>query len=76
MKFGAEFRRDKNDNSIQGGARPLYSFVRLWNLANDTPIFESINASPVTGTPAEGAFQIAVTTTLSMFRMIGSFGRT
>jgi hypothetical protein len=57
MKFGAEFRRDKNDNSIQGGARPLYSFVRLWNLANDTPIFESINASPVTGTPAEGAFQ-------------------
>lgn len=57
MKFGAEFRRDKNDNSIQGGARPLYSFVRLWNLANDTPIFEAINASPVTGAPAEGAFQ-------------------
>lgn len=57
LKFGAEFRRDKNNNSIQGGARPLYSFVRLWNLANDTPIFEAINASPVTGNPAEGAFQ-------------------
>ncbi|MEO8042687.1 MAG: TonB-dependent receptor [Acidobacteriota bacterium] len=57
LKIGAEFRRDKNDNSIQGGARPLYSFVRLWNLANDTPIFESINASPVTGAPAEGSFQ-------------------
>jgi hypothetical protein len=57
MKFGVEYRRDKNNNSIQGGARPLYSFVRLWNLANDAPIFESINASPVTGTPAPGEFQ-------------------
>ena len=57
LKFGAEFRRDKNNNSIQGGARPLYSFHRLWNLANDTPIFEAINASPVTGAPATGAFQ-------------------
>ncbi len=57
LKFGAEFRRDKNDNSIRGGARPLYSFVRLWNLANDTPIFEAINASPVTGAPAAGSFQ-------------------
>ena len=57
FKFGAEFRKDKNNNSIQGGARPLYSFVRLWNLANDTPIFEAINASPVTGAPAAGQFQ-------------------
>lgn len=56
LKFGAEYRQEQNDNSIQGGARPLFSFVRLWNLANDTPIFEAINASPVTGAPAEGRF--------------------
>ncbi|HKP70465.1 MAG TPA: TonB-dependent receptor, partial [Pyrinomonadaceae bacterium] len=57
FKFGAEWRKEKNNNSIQGGARPLYSFVRLWNLANDTPIFEAINASPLTGAPAAGEFQ-------------------
>lgn len=56
VKFGGEFRRELNNNSIQGGARPVFSFVRLWNLANDTPIFESINASPITGAPAEGKF--------------------
>ena len=31
-------------NSIIGGARPLFSFVGLWNLANDAPVFEAINA--------------------------------
>jgi len=55
FKFGGEFRKELNDNSLIGGARPLYSFVRLWNLANDTPIFEAINADPSTGAPAEGA---------------------
>lgn len=44
LKFGAEYRRDLNDNTGAGGARPLYSFVRPWNFANDTPIFEAINA--------------------------------
>lgn len=57
IRIGGEIRRDQNDNSIVGGARPLYSFVGLWNLANDTPIFEAINASPVTGEPAAGLFQ-------------------
>ncbi|MEP6703516.1 MAG: TonB-dependent receptor, partial [Acidobacteriota bacterium] len=57
LKFGAEFRRDKNNNSIQGGARPLFTFSRLWNFANDAPVFESINASPATGAPAGGVFQ-------------------
>jgi len=54
FKFGAEVRREKSNNSLIGGARPLYSFVGLWNLANDAPIFESINADPVTGGPATG----------------------
>ena len=55
FKFGGEFRKELNDNSLIGGARPLYSFVGLWNLANGTPIFEAINADPSTGGPAEGA---------------------
>ncbi len=42
-KFGGEYRVDLNDNTGTGGARPLYSFVRPWNFANDTPIFEAIN---------------------------------
>lgn len=44
FKFGAEYRRDLNSNGEVGGARPLYSFVRPWNFANGTPIFESISA--------------------------------
>jgi hypothetical protein len=43
-KFGGEYRIDYNNNTGTGGARPLYSFVRPWNFANDTPIFEAINA--------------------------------
>lgn len=52
VKFGGSFRREFNDNELSGGARPLYSFVGLFNLANDTPIFEAINADPKTGAPA------------------------
>ena len=52
-KFGVEVRREQDINNLVGGARPLYSFVGLFNLANDTPIFESINASPQTGGPAD-----------------------
>lgn len=54
FKFGAEIRREMNDNSIIGGARPLYSFVGLWNLVNDAPIFEAVNADPTTGAGAPG----------------------
>lgn len=54
FKFGAEIRREMNDNSIIGGARPLYSFVGLWNLVNDAPIFEAVNADPTTGAGAAG----------------------
>ena len=48
-KFGAEIRREQDNNNLLGGARPLYSFVGLFNLANDTPIFEAINTDPATG---------------------------
>ena len=54
LKIGGEYRRDMNQNSIIGGARPIFSFISLWNFANDAPLFEGINADPVTGEPSGG----------------------
>ncbi|MGH9872843.1 MAG: TonB-dependent receptor domain-containing protein, partial [Pyrinomonadaceae bacterium] len=51
LKIGGEYRRDLNSNGEVGGARPLYSFHRLWNFANGTPIFEQIVAD-LQGKPA------------------------
>ncbi|HEX9422012.1 MAG TPA: TonB-dependent receptor [Pyrinomonadaceae bacterium] len=45
IKIGGEYRRDLNSNGEVGGARPLYSFHRLWNFANGTPIFEFLAAT-------------------------------
>ncbi len=55
LKIGTQLRFDFNNTSIVGGARPVFSFVGLFNLANDTPIFEGINADPTTGAPADAA---------------------
>lgn len=52
LKFGGEFRREFNDNNLNGAARPLYTFASLFNFANDTPLFYQINANPETGGPA------------------------
>ena len=54
FRFGFEISAEQDNNNLLGGARPLYSNVRLWNFANSTPIFESINADPRTGGPANG----------------------
>ncbi|HEY5884793.1 MAG TPA: TonB-dependent receptor, partial [Pyrinomonadaceae bacterium] len=53
-KFGGEIRREQNNSNSLGGARPLFSFVGLFNLANDTPIFEEIATNPATGLPTDG----------------------
>ncbi len=53
LRFGVEARWEQDNNSLVGGARPLYSFQGLFNLANETPIFEQINADPATGAPAD-----------------------
>lgn len=52
VKFGAELIRDQDNNNLIGGARPDYVFNELWNFANSAPIFEGINANPLTGGPA------------------------
>ncbi len=53
LKYGIEIRREQDNNNLAGGARPVYSFSGLFNLANDAPIFEAINADPVTGAVAD-----------------------
>ena len=54
FKFGFDLSAEQDNNNLLGGARPLYSNVRLWNFANSTPIFEAINADPRNGGPANG----------------------
>ncbi len=53
LKYGGEFRKEFDNNDLSGGARPVYSFVGLFNLANDAPIFEGVNLDPRTGAPAD-----------------------
>src|SRR6185436_15449335 len=53
FKFGGAYRLEQDNSDLSGGSRPLYSFSGLFNLANDTPIFEAINADPRTGDPAD-----------------------
>ncbi len=50
FKVGGEYRLDNNSNGEVGASRPLFSINGLWNLANGTPIFESITAD-ANGTP-------------------------
>ena len=52
-KFGGEFRRELNDDNLNGGSRPLFTFAGLFNYANDAPLFYQINADPRTGGPAD-----------------------
>jgi outer membrane receptor protein involved in Fe transport len=53
LKFGVVLRNEQDNSDTSGGSRPIYSFSGLFNLANDTPIFEGINADPRTGLPAD-----------------------
>ena len=49
LKFGVEYRPELNDDNLNGGSRPLYTFAGLFNFANDAPLFYQINADPETG---------------------------
>jgi hypothetical protein len=50
MKMGVEYSRDVNSGGRLNLARPLFVFVRPWNFANGTPVYEALGASP-TGKP-------------------------
>jgi hypothetical protein len=49
---GFDFSPLQNNNNLSGAARPLYVMHNVWNMVNDTPIFEAIDANPQTGGPA------------------------
>jgi hypothetical protein len=49
MKFGFEFNREQDNDSLIGGARPIQTFQGFWNFANGTPIYEGIEVNPLTG---------------------------
>ncbi|HYP54565.1 MAG TPA: TonB-dependent receptor, partial [Pyrinomonadaceae bacterium] len=49
LTVGGEFRREQDNNNLAGNARPAYSFVGLFNLANDAPVFQFIAVDPLTG---------------------------
>ncbi len=52
LKVGVEWRNEQYNNNLGGASRPTYAFAGIWNFANDTPIYESINVNPDTGGPA------------------------
>lgn len=49
LRFGGEYRKELNDDNLNGASRPLYTFGGLFNFANDAPLFYQINADPRTG---------------------------
>lgn len=53
LKFGGEYRKELNDDNLNGASRPLYTFGGLFNFANDAPLFYQINADPRTGGVAD-----------------------
>lgn len=44
LKIGGGYRREINTSGAPGGARSLFSFVRMWNFANGAPIVQNFNA--------------------------------
>jgi hypothetical protein len=54
FKFGGSFTNNQDNNDYEfGGARPVYVFHGIWNLANGTPIYEGYQGDPKTGAPTD-----------------------
>jgi hypothetical protein len=54
-RMGFEYRLEQDNDNLAGASRPTYAFQGLWAFANDTPIYEAINADPTTGGVANTA---------------------
>ena len=74
FKFGGVYRIEQDNSDSSGGSRPLFSFSGLFNLANDTPIFEAINADQEPAIPRTHNVTSARTTTPLLSRTIGRRG--
>lgn len=49
IRFGAELRFEQDNDNLSGDVRPVYAMQGLWSMANDAPIYESVDANPNTG---------------------------
>ena len=70
-KFGGERRWEQNNDNLNGGSRPLYTFAGLFNFANDTPLFYQINATHEPAGRRMRAGSSAPTITVSSPKTIG-----
>lgn len=54
LKAGLQinFNQD-NNNTMFGSSRPTFVYHGLWNFVNNAPIYEGINADPITGAPTQ-----------------------
>lgn len=50
--FSIAFAQDNNDYMF-GDQRPIYVYHNIWSFVNGAPIYEGINANPLTGDPAD-----------------------
>ena len=49
IRAGAEVRFEQDNDNLLGEQRPTYAMQGLWTMANDAPIYEQIEANPLTG---------------------------
>jgi hypothetical protein len=49
IRIGAEIRFEQDNDNLLGDQRPTYAMQGLWTMANDAPIYESVEANPLTG---------------------------
>jgi hypothetical protein len=49
LRMGGEYRWEQDNNNLGGNARPVYAFAGLFNFANNAPVYEGVEANPITG---------------------------
>jgi hypothetical protein len=49
IRVGGELRMEQDNDNLSGNQRPIYAMQGLWTMANDAPIYESVDANPNTG---------------------------
>jgi outer membrane receptor protein involved in Fe transport len=52
ISLGIDISPLQNNNNLSGASRPIYVMHNVWNMVNDTPIFEGVDTDPQTGGPA------------------------
>lgn len=55
LSFGGQIRKEQDNNTESGFARPLYQFESFLNFLSDQPQLESVTVNPLTGGEFDGA---------------------